>query len=791
MKADWRRRGVGSFIFAGSSCIVAAVKPLGESSRSAGHWLGLRLYQNRDVAAAVASVVVAAAVTSYFALACWAHAGSLGFPLDDSYIYLTYAKQIARGHPYSYFDGSGFSAGATSLLWPSALAPLYLVGFHGAAFVAAVWGISTLLLAASCGFAFRIAARLAERRGASPAWQCVIGGIAMLFLVGNGPLCWAYLSGMEVPLAGTLALAVVDRLLVSEAPSLGTSALLAALCMSRPEAALLVLVVVALWSWRYARARQWRPLALVASSLVPFAMSAVAYRGLAGHWVPNTAVSKSHFFQPGFTAGYLLHAIDAQGRGLVTSLLTRGPLQPAPWVMLAFVIGAVRMWRGARGAADGMSEAAGDASLDAKAAAERSGSRPTLAYVLLTAGPVLFGVAVLISSGQWRFQNFRYLASAFPLLLVVAALALPPWRINSKAESRAWGRVLASPGLAKAIVVVALGFYGALAIPSLRGQALLYAQGVRDTQAQVVKIGKWVASSLPPSSVIALHDVGAIGYYGEHKLIDIIGLITNGQASACANGPGSRFEALERIPVASRPTHFAYYAGWLLAGNRDLFGKSLLATPLLPALAGAPDRLVGGSNMEVFEADLHLLGSGSAPFATSVAGATGAAAPWAVVDQVDVSDVLDEAAHGYVAALGPRSFGDNTDKWSCYFRSSQANGGALPAAVADGGRTIRGASGESMVLRARGSGPHRLVMRFGGPPELPWSTLAGGPVELVVSDAARGVVLGRVTVPALSGEWVEAVIPLATVPSPFSIRVRSVRGEPYRSFHYFLLAPGG
>ena len=67
---------------------------------------------------------------------------------------------------------------------------------------------------------------------------------------------------------------------------------------------------------------------------------------------------------------------------------------------------------------------------------------------------------------------------------------------------------------------------------------------------------------LPDASVM-FHDAGAIAYYGDGEVYDMLGLVTNFQAGVANNGPGSRFEFLESLPPERRPTHFAYYPGWM------------------------------------------------------------------------------------------------------------------------------------------------------------------------------------------------------------------------------------
>jgi len=60
--------------------------------------------------------------------------GELSLPLDDSFIYLQYARVIAQGHPFVYSPGNAPTTGATSLLWPFLLLPPHLLrlGPHAA-----------------------------------------------------------------------------------------------------------------------------------------------------------------------------------------------------------------------------------------------------------------------------------------------------------------------------------------------------------------------------------------------------------------------------------------------------------------------------------------------------------------------------------------------------------------------------------------------------------------------------------------------------------------------------------
>ena len=53
-----------------------------------------------------------------------------------------------------------------------------------------------------------------------------------------------------------------------------------------------------------------------------------------------------------------------------------------------------------------------------------------------------------------------------------------------------------------------------------------YAQDVAVIESEMVVTAKWVASNLPADALIAAHDIGALGYFDYHELIDLAGLVS-------------------------------------------------------------------------------------------------------------------------------------------------------------------------------------------------------------------------------------------------------------------------
>ena len=179
------------------------------------------------------SLVVAAALLplALFVVRERQIAGAPGFPLDDSWIHLHFARNLAAGAGFSYNPGIPV-AGSTAPLWTLLLGAV------------AVVASPSLGMAKALGIVATLGAALVTRRAAL-AWGAgrdvaVVASIALLWM---GPLAWGALSGMEVSLA---ALLVAAALLAHAHDRPLASAVCAALAvLARPEALLLVPFLVA------------------------------------------------------------------------------------------------------------------------------------------------------------------------------------------------------------------------------------------------------------------------------------------------------------------------------------------------------------------------------------------------------------------------------------------------------------------------------------------------------------------------------------------------------------------
>jgi hypothetical protein len=675
-------------------------------------------------------IAIACFIAWAFAVTTLHYAGPMGLPLDDSYIYLTYAKQFGRAQPFTYYPGGGYSAGSTSVLWPMLLAPFWTLGARGHALVWVSFDMCAALYALVGVGVYRFV-RLVQ--GSE-----IAGMLAAIATLVIAPFAWCSLSGMEVAFAA--ALLVGTLLLLLRQPPTGPPkkllvACLAAASLSRPEAMLLVGGIVGIAIIQRLRQRDFRAAAWWLLPLGPPILWLLANRIIAGNFFPNTGVAKSHFYLPGFDWTYWLTTVrDLSGRMLRGLFWDKtSPLVWPRLILVLVVAGNVRVgiwaWR----------------------------EKKLLVGAIVIVAPFLMMLAVIASSGLWNFQNYRYIAPAFPLLMIPVGIALSP-PMKHVWLRRAW--LLAATML--------IFFFARAARPPLIADMKLFAQGAMDSNSQVVAIGNYIHKKLPHARIM-FHDAGAIAYYGDGEVYDMLGLVTNHQAGIANNGPGSRFEFLESLPVDERPTHFAYYPGWM--GTHEYWGEVLMHTTLRRGIEGR--RLAGDSDMQIIVADWDHVHTGERPLNDHPG--------WKMVDRVDIADMASERAHHWVGKMGRRKLGDPTARWSITEKEP------LNGLTIDGGRTIR-EGGETFTVFLDPNKPTRLIIRTGGQPSYGWHETLTKPIQMAVYAGAKK--LGELTVAPPNGVFSELTfnIPPHALPSTAST-IRIQASGMYRVFHWFVLQP--
>jgi hypothetical protein len=666
-------------------------------------------------------------------------------PLDDAYIYYQYALTFAQGSPFAYQAGMPPTTGATSLLHLLLLVPWFVAGVRGASAVVVTFAGGALALAATLWLVRDLLERLESR-------EVAIWGT--LLFAASGPLTWGFFSGMELPLVHLAFVASCHALLTASSARRRVLCL-SALALARPEGVLFPIALLAargafaMWRPRApqaepARAEEGEPalatpaLPPARELLIPVLVGLVPYAlalGLTGTISSQSMRAKALLFEGSTTSGELI----ARGAAYFASALKglfggaaaepTGALSANRWQVAAFVPPLALPFF-----LVGLLTAG-----DREARLRRAG-------FYLPAAAWFFGALLLISTllpypSHWN----RYEMPLLPLFLIGATLGV--------ARAARW------LGEARGGHALAHGLFAFFVLFSLAGWALLavgFGRNARDIHFQHVTGARWIARNLPRDARLAVNDAGALAYFGERPLLDLLGLVSRGPTEPVNEGAGALYEYLEALPPGERPTHFAIYPDWLRLAESGVLGAPMHAAPLFqPSIAGSPLPLT------IYPADWSLAQSGERPL-TLPPG-------WNVIDRLDVADLESERAHAYRFRRPGPGYPE-----SDVLALSYAGDGA--PRVADGGRLLAG--GERFRLATRAAGDLLLVARTDGP--------------FVLDVRAGGAPIGRWSHAAAPGVWSEAgfAIPARAAASgapEIELEVPAELGaRSYRIFHYWV-----
>jgi len=412
-----------------------------------------------------------------------------GFPLDDAWIHQTYARNLAERGEWAFLPGEP-SAASTSPLYTALLATGYALDVP---FFAWSFTLGALTLACAGWVNARLAAMLCPHVRSAPLWTG-------LFTVLAWHMIWAAASGMETMLFSLLALVVVWRVwhdhLGGDTDSTDNAALRrgaitglagAMLTLARPEGIALV-GLAGIFSVFTVTQRDRRDIrgavawsaGMVLGWLIGVAPYAALNYDLTGHLLPNTASAK----QAEYASALVLPLLDR-----IWAMLK--PLAAGGHVVL----------------------------LPGAAAAAYALVRRTHWQRLVILGLPLVWAAAHVLLYALRlpapYQHGRYAQPVLPVAILYG-VGGTLWLVQRNAD-RLVPRVLART-LALSSLAVTLGFW------AMGAQA--YARDVRIINTEMVATAQWIDANLPDDALLAVHDIGALGYYAPRPILDLAGLVT-------------------------------------------------------------------------------------------------------------------------------------------------------------------------------------------------------------------------------------------------------------------------
>ena len=382
--------------------------------------------------------------------------------IDDAYIFFRYADHILAGQGPVFNPGERVE-GFTSPLWLLLLVLLRGLGLPHAISVRVLGGaLAALTLFAT----WRLARRCARPLPAllAPALLACHPGFAL----------WS-VRGLETPL---FLLAVTSAAGLAASGSRAAGPLLGLLIWIRPEAPLIALILILGTAARGERKRAWRMVSWVLLGALPLLAARFAYYG---EWVPNTFFAKT-----GGGAGRLLFGLAAAK----SFALAHSPL------VVATAVGARLVMRGRA----------------------RDSERPVLIEWLLIG---LAWSAWVVWAGGDAFYGFRFWLPALPFASAICA-----WALSRLTEAGGVSGAEQLPDLTRRRVAafgIGVVIVGGCAALSFREARFEQVTGGEFTE-RMLAAGRWLKTTAPPGTTMALNYVGALPWASGLPAIDMLGL---------------------------------------------------------------------------------------------------------------------------------------------------------------------------------------------------------------------------------------------------------------------------
>lgn len=461
----------------------------------------------------------------------------VGFPLDDAWIHQTYARNLALRGEFAFLPGVP-SAGSTAPLWTVLLVPGQLQGSAG------MYTWTFLLGAVSLALIGLVGDRLFnqmttsgeesvdQRRSRLP----LVG----LLLVSEWHLVWAAASGMETAFYSLAILVVLYFSWRASIPAFWIGFMIGAAVWIRPDgitllgpAAMMVYFQESKWPDRV------RKLGLLACGmLIPLAGYLAFNYLLSGSLWPSTFYAKqaeySTLMQTSFLSRFVrLTSLPMVGIGV---LLLPGFLYQSlkaysqrKWNLVALVL----WWIGYTG---------------------------IYAYRL----PV-------------SYQHGRYLIPAMPVYFLLGLSGTVAMYRALRLNGR-WKRRVVFAGRSIAILVT---------IAFLISGARAYSTDVAIIETEMVNTAHWLREHTSPGDLLAVHDIGAVGYFSERPILDLAGLASPEVI------PFIRDEGKLAAYMDSRGTSvLVTFPGW--------YGTLARGKTILYQSGGSFSPAQGGENMAVY-----------------------------------------------------------------------------------------------------------------------------------------------------------------------------------------------
>jgi len=403
---------------------------------------------------------------------------SIGFPLDDAWIHQTYARNLGLHGEWAYFTNQP-SAGSTSPLWSTLLSIGYFLRLNPFLWT---FALGFLILGAIACIGVSTYHKMVTN---NPKWGLWVG----VLLIFEWHLVWAALSGMETGLFSALVLITFTWLIAGWERWFWLGVVVGLGVWVRPDGLTLIgpTLLVLLLSKSSLRSKLISTLHFVLGTILLLVPYLGMNSALSGSIWPNTFYAKQTEYaielsHPLWWRLYEQFQLPLVGVGVI---LVPGFIW-CVWLALR-----ERKWPIFFGAVW------------------------AIGYL------VLYALRLPVN-----YQHGRYAMPMMPVYYVWSFSGTVMWlKLNSPIL---WRRIISrSTVIAGSLILLVFWVLG--------GRA--YARDVAVIETEMVATARWIQSNTGSDSLIAAHDIGALGYFSNRPLLDLAGLVSPAVIPIVRNEP--------------------------------------------------------------------------------------------------------------------------------------------------------------------------------------------------------------------------------------------------------------
>jgi len=431
-------------------------------------------------------IILSVALPYYYIAYAYSINHEHGFPLDDPWIHLTFARNLVEYGSFSYFKNEIVTAGSTSPIYTFILAAGFLVTKNEMV-LSYVLGI--LFFTASV-FAFY---KLSDKLFPKEYWLIIA---ASLVFVLDKWMNFISVTGMETTLYIFLLIACFYYYRKRNAVMFGLT--LGLSFWARPDAAAFIgAIIVDYVLFLYFKKKspkdnvlpEFSKPDLIKAGTV-FAVLMAAYFAmnlvLSGSLLPNTYEAKLTYYTPEYRSRTEFLKFEVWGYFIESSYIL---------LIVPFIAAFIKI----------------------------TGDSVKLRYNSFLL-PVIFIFALIFIYWYklpYAHRFGRYLMPIIPFYILTFVYGS---RVIFKYLYGFFREKNLVNGLNYILIAAAVIY----SVSAYWEQKELYAEQTRHISIRQVATAKWLRDNTPEGSIIATHDVGAIAYYSNRKIVDVAGLINPG-----------------------------------------------------------------------------------------------------------------------------------------------------------------------------------------------------------------------------------------------------------------------